>query len=86
MVQVVVGEQRGEGIRMGCRTFWDTDTDAYASDTFINVSGTDAPARVFALRPLADKRPRTTSRTAYFASQPRTACTCTEHTVCGKAA
>ena len=86
MVQVVVGEQRGEGVRMGCRTFWDTDTDAYASDTFINVSGTDAPARVFALRPLADKRPRTTSRTAYFASQPRTACTCTERTVCGKAA
>ena len=38
MVQVVVGEQRGEGVRMGCRTFWDTDTDAYASDTFINVS------------------------------------------------
>ena len=23
MVQVVVGEQRGEGVRMGCRTFWD---------------------------------------------------------------
>ena len=27
MVQVVVGEQRGEGVRMGCRTFWDRDTD-----------------------------------------------------------
>ena len=50
MVQVVVGEQRGEGVRMGCRTFWDTDTDAYASDTFINVSGgTHTPACAIAL-------------------------------------
>ncbi len=38
MVQVVVGEQRGEGVRMGCRTFWDRDTDAYASETFTNDS------------------------------------------------
>jgi len=36
MTQVVVGEQRGEGVRMGCRTFWDTDTDSYASETFVN--------------------------------------------------
>ena len=53
MVQVVIGEQRGEGVRcapnlnsvtprrnhsMGCRTFWDRDTDTYASETFINDS------------------------------------------------
>ena len=31
-----MGEQRGEGVRMGCRTFWDTDTDSYASETFVN--------------------------------------------------
>lgn len=37
MVQVVIGEQRGEGIRMGCRTFW-ASTDTYASDTFVNDS------------------------------------------------
>jgi tctex1 domain-containing protein 2 len=36
MVQVVVGEQRGEGIRVGCRTLWDSDTDAYANATFMN--------------------------------------------------
>jgi hypothetical protein len=27
MVQVVVGEQRGEGVRVGGRTMWDADTD-----------------------------------------------------------
>jgi hypothetical protein len=37
MVQVVIGEQRGEGVRMGCRCFWDADTDSYVSDTFVNV-------------------------------------------------
>lgn len=36
MVQVVIGEQRGEGVRMGCRTFWDADTDAYATHTYAN--------------------------------------------------
>ena len=36
MVQVVIGEQRGEGVRMGCRTFWDPDTDAYANATYVN--------------------------------------------------
>ena len=38
MVQVVVGEQRGEGVRMGCRCFWDQDTDNYAYENFINDS------------------------------------------------
>lgn len=36
MVQVVMGEQKGEGVRMGCRCFWDSDTDNYASETFTN--------------------------------------------------
>lgn len=36
VVQVVVGEQRGEGVRMGCRCFWDADTDAYADETYRN--------------------------------------------------
>lgn len=37
MVHVVIGEQRGEGVRMGCRCLWDQNTDNYASDTFVNV-------------------------------------------------
>ena len=36
MVQVVMGEQRGQGVRMGCRCFWDSETDSQASDVFIN--------------------------------------------------
>ncbi|KAI8743646.1 tctex1 domain-containing protein 2 [Biomphalaria glabrata] len=38
IVQVVIGEQRGEGVKMGCRCFWDSDTDNYAQDIFINES------------------------------------------------
>lgn len=38
LVQVVIGEQRGEGVRMGCRCFWDSNTDNYASETFVNDS------------------------------------------------
>lgn len=37
VVQVVIGEQRGEGVRMGCRCFWDSETDNIASETFVNV-------------------------------------------------
>lgn len=37
VVQVVVGEQRGEGVRMGCRCFWDADTDNYAEESYRNV-------------------------------------------------
>ncbi len=37
VVQVVIGEQRGEGVRMASRCFWDSDSDNYASETFINV-------------------------------------------------
>ncbi|XP_064639132.1 dynein light chain Tctex-type protein 2B-like [Lineus longissimus] len=38
VVQVVIGEQRGEGVKMGCRCFWDSDTDNYAQDIFMNDS------------------------------------------------
>mmetsp|Transcript_4040 Transcript_4040/g.8133 ORF Transcript_4040/g.8133 Transcript_4040/m.8133 type:complete len:126 (+) Transcript_4040:60-437(+) len=38
MVQVSIGEQRGQGVRMGSRCFWDADTDSFASDTFSNES------------------------------------------------
>lgn len=36
VVQVVIGEQRGEGFRMCCRCLWDSDTDGYVSDFFSN--------------------------------------------------
>eukprot|EP00746_Dinoflagellata_sp_MGD_P010629 gnl/MRDRNA2_/MRDRNA2_121992_c0_seq1.p2 gnl/MRDRNA2_/MRDRNA2_121992_c0~~gnl/MRDRNA2_/MRDRNA2_121992_c0_seq1.p2 ORF type:complete len:126 (+),score=21.54 gnl/MRDRNA2_/MRDRNA2_121992_c0_seq1:97-474(+) len=36
VVQVVIGEQRGQGVRMGTRCFWDVDTDSSASETFSN--------------------------------------------------
>mmetsp|Transcript_29700 Transcript_29700/g.41018 ORF Transcript_29700/g.41018 Transcript_29700/m.41018 type:complete len:118 (-) Transcript_29700:83-436(-) len=38
VVQVVIGEQRGEGVRMGCRCFWDPNTDNYATAEFSNAS------------------------------------------------
>ncbi|KAL5005217.1 hypothetical protein ScPMuIL_018673 [Solemya velum] len=38
VIQVVIGEQRGEGVKMGCRCFWDSDTDNYAQDIFMNDS------------------------------------------------
>eukprot|EP00163_Fabomonas_tropica_P031482 TRINITY_DN7506_c0_g1_i1.p1 TRINITY_DN7506_c0_g1~~TRINITY_DN7506_c0_g1_i1.p1 ORF type:complete len:126 (+),score=14.00 TRINITY_DN7506_c0_g1_i1:245-622(+) len=38
VVQVVIGEQRGEGVKMGCRCFWDSDTDNYAQEVFLNDS------------------------------------------------
>mmetsp|Transcript_32412 Transcript_32412/g.71613 ORF Transcript_32412/g.71613 Transcript_32412/m.71613 type:complete len:121 (+) Transcript_32412:166-528(+) len=37
-VQVFIGEQRGEGIRLGCRGFWDQRTDNFAHETFQNES------------------------------------------------
>lgn len=44
VVQVVIAEQRGEGVRMACRCFWDSDSDHYAqaeylSDTLTCVAG-----------------------------------------------
>ncbi|XP_032120097.1 tctex1 domain-containing protein 2 [Sapajus apella] len=36
VVQVVIGEQRGEGVFMASRCFWDADTDNYTHDVFMN--------------------------------------------------
>ncbi|KAM5291931.1 dynein light chain Tctex-type protein 2B [Ctenodactylus gundi] len=38
VVQVVIGEQRGEGVFMAARCFWDADTDNYTQDVFVNDS------------------------------------------------
>lgn len=37
-VQVVLGEQRGQGVKMSTRCFWDADTDSYVEDVFITDS------------------------------------------------
>ncbi|XP_026179604.1 dynein light chain Tctex-type protein 2B [Mastacembelus armatus] len=38
VVQVVIGEQRGQGVKMSSRCLWDADTDNYAEDVFLNDS------------------------------------------------
>lgn len=38
VVQVVLGEQHGAGVKIGSRCLWDADTDNYASDVFWNES------------------------------------------------
>ncbi|EGV96385.1 Tctex1 domain-containing protein 2 [Cricetulus griseus] len=43
VVQVVIGEQRGEGVFMAARCFWDADTDNYTHDVFMNVSLWETP-------------------------------------------
>lgn len=45
VVQVVIGEQRGEGVRMGSRCFWDSETDNVASETYVNVRCPDQPQK-----------------------------------------
>ncbi|KAM7409557.1 hypothetical protein PAMA_001168 [Pampus argenteus] len=37
VVQVAIGEQRGQGVKMSSRCLWDADTDNYAEDVFMNV-------------------------------------------------
>ena len=37
VVNVAIGEQKGEGIRIGARCFWDSDVDSCAQETFMNV-------------------------------------------------
>ena len=37
VVNVVMGEQRGAGIKMGTRCIWDAEADSYAFDNFVNV-------------------------------------------------
>ncbi|KAM9832473.1 dynein light chain Tctex-type protein 2B [Neosynchiropus ocellatus] len=38
VVQVLIGEQRGQGVKMSSRCLWDADTDSYAEDVFMNDS------------------------------------------------
>ena len=38
VAQVLIGEQKGEGARMATRALWDTESDSYASHTFLSVS------------------------------------------------
>uniref|UniRef100_A0A4W3JFP0 Tctex1 domain containing 2 n=1 Tax=Callorhinchus milii TaxID=7868 RepID=A0A4W3JFP0_CALMI len=38
VVQVVLGEQRGEGVKMVARCFWDADTDNFAQEVYMNES------------------------------------------------
>ena len=38
MVQVVLGDKKGQGVRMGTRCFWDNDTDNMTSYVYTNES------------------------------------------------
>ncbi|XP_039620585.1 dynein light chain Tctex-type protein 2B isoform X2 [Polypterus senegalus] len=38
VVQVVLGEQRGEGVKVAARCLWDADTDSYMQDVYMNDS------------------------------------------------
>ncbi|KAA0186793.1 putative Axonemal dynein light chain [Fasciolopsis buskii] len=38
LVQVVMGEQRGQGVKVAYRCYWDPDADNYAEATFMNDS------------------------------------------------
>eukprot|EP00043_Microstomoeca_roanoka_P010371 m.98481 g.98481 ORF g.98481 m.98481 type:complete len:77 (+) comp14874_c0_seq3:480-710(+) len=38
VVQGTIGEQRGEGAKVGARCLWDSDTDNLAQDVFVNDS------------------------------------------------
>lgn len=38
VVHVVIGEQRGEGVKVAARCLWDSDADGHAFDNFISVS------------------------------------------------
>lgn len=38
IVQVTIGELKGAGVKSGLRCLWDSETDGYTSDVFMNVS------------------------------------------------
>ncbi|XP_069009001.1 dynein light chain Tctex-type protein 2B [Embiotoca jacksoni] len=38
IVQVVIGEQRGQGVKISSRCSWDADTDNYAEEVYMNDS------------------------------------------------
>jgi len=37
IVNVILGQQHGAGVKIGTRCIWDTEADTYAYDSFINV-------------------------------------------------
>ena len=37
VVDVVLGEKRGAGVKVGARCLWDADTDNYVSTSYTNV-------------------------------------------------
>jgi hypothetical protein len=43
----VIGEQRGEGVRICSRCLWDADTDNLASQIFINVRQVNIIIRIW---------------------------------------
>lgn len=49
IVNVVIGEKRGEGVRMGVKSFYDLDTDNMAQDVFINESLFCVAAGIFVM-------------------------------------
>lgn len=71
MVQVVVGEQKGEGVRMGTRCLWDAATDTLASETFMTVGGREREAHGVGLKRVDAWTPKgrlsVTSQDALFA-------------------
>ena len=38
VVNLTIGEQKGQGIKMGCRCLWDEDTDNFVKEMYINNS------------------------------------------------
>jgi hypothetical protein len=38
IVQVILGEHKGAGVKSGVRCLWDSETDGYTSEIFSNVS------------------------------------------------
>lgn len=38
MVNIVLGQKNGAGLKMGTRCIWDAEADCYAHDSFTNVS------------------------------------------------
>lgn len=36
IVQVILGNQKGQGVQAGCKNFWDTDTDAMSFEQYID--------------------------------------------------
>ena len=65
MVQVVIGEDRGACVRMGCRCFWDAETDNYAEDTYRNVRRR-APRSATALAAICRRPPAPRAQDSLF--------------------